>query len=254
MKIRVLGCYGSELLDFHTTSFLINCSLLLDAGTVTSVLSVEEQIEINNILVTHSHLDHIKDIVFIADNIVEKNNTSIKVISAQETIGDIKYHLLNNKIWPDFTSLPSAEQPVLQVKSIRKKENFCVDGLTVRAIAVNHSIDAVGYIIQDEKSSILYTGDTGPTDEIWEEANRLSNLKAIIVETSFPDRLHYLAEISGHLTPSMLKEQLNKLDDYNSSILIFHMKPQHLAEIKSDMEKLENKNIHILKQGDVFEF
>jgi hypothetical protein len=32
------------------------------------------------------------------------------------------------------------------------------------------------------------------------------------------------------------------------------MKPQHLAEIKSDMEKLENKNIHILKQGDVFEF
>lgn len=254
MKIRVLGCYGAQLPDFHTTSFLINRSLLLDAGTVTSVLSVEEQIEINTILVTHAHLDHIKDIVFIADNLAERNNSSIKVISSKETIRDIKSHLLNNKIWPDFTSLPSTERPVLQVKSVNQKENFYADGLTARAIGVNHSTDAVGYIIQDEKSSILYTGDTGSTDEIWKEANLLSNLKAIIVETSFPDRLHSLAKITGHLTPSILKDQLKKIDDSNTSILIFHMKPLYLAEIKSDMGKLKNKNIHILKQGDVFEF
>ncbi|MDY6856910.1 MAG: 3',5'-cyclic-nucleotide phosphodiesterase [Thermodesulfobacteriota bacterium] len=253
MKIRVLGCYGSQLPDFHTTSFLINRSLLLDAGSVTSILSVDEQNEINTILITHSHLDHIKDIVFIADNIIEKNNTSIKVLGVQETITDIKLHLLNNKLWPDFTSLPSVEQPALRIESIKKKENFYVNGLTVKAIGVNHSVEAVGYIIQDGKSSILYTGDTGPTDEIWEEANRLSNLEAIIVETSFPDHMFSLAKISGHLTPSILKDQLNKLDDYNLPILIFHMKPQHLDEIKSDMERLKNKNINILKQGDVFE-
>jgi len=254
MKLQVLGCYGSEFQDFHTTAFLINGSLLLDAGSVTSALTLNEQMKIHNILITHSHLDHTKDILFLADNVIGKKNISIDVISVSEVIESLRSHLLNNRIWPDFATLPTVEKPVLQLKAIQTGETFSVNGLTVKAVSVNHTVDAVGYIIKDEQKSILYTGDTGDTDEIWEEANELPDLKAIIVETSFPNSLYKLAKVSGHLTPLMLEEQLSKLRNFDSSVLIFHMKPQYLTELKKDIKKLKNPNIIILRQGEVFEF
>ena len=254
MKIRVLGCYGSEFPDYHITTFLINDSLLLDAGTVTSVLTLDEQTQIHNILVTHCHLDHTKDILFLADNVVGKENGSIEIISISQVIDNLKIHLLNDKIWPDFTIIPTEKKPTLQFRIIETKKTFLVNGLRVKAVYVNHTVDAVGYIISDEKSSIIYTGDTGPTDELWQEANELTDLKAVIIETSFPDHLHTLAEMSGHLTPLMLKDQLDKLRNRDPSILIFHMKPQYLKELKKDIARLKNPNIIVLKQGDVFEF
>ena len=254
MKIKVLGCYGAELKDFHSTTFLINDTLLLDAGTITSALTLDEQMNIHSVLVTHSHLDHIKDILFLADNIIGKKNNSIEIISIPEVIDNIKSHLLNDKIYPDFTILPTTEEPVLQFKTIEIGETISVDGLTVNAIPVNHAVDAVGYIIGDKKSSIVYTGDTGATNKIWEEANKLPNLKAVFIETSFPNRLSELAKISGHLTPLMLKDQLDKLKNPDLSILVFHMKPQHLPELEHDLAEIKNRTITVLKQGEVFEF
>ena len=254
MKTRVLGCYGSELSDFHTTSFLINGSVLLDAGTVTSALTLDEQMKIHNVLLTHCHLDHTKDILFLADNVVGKNTTAIEVISIPPVIESLRFHLLNDRIWPNFATLPTIEEPVLQFRSIRIGETILVDGLTVRAISVNHTVEAVGYIIGDGKSSILYTGDTGPSENIWEEANKLPDLKAVIVETSFPNHLHRLAEVSGHLTPLMLRDQLNKLKSSDLPILVFHMKPQHLRQLKKEIKELKNPNIIVLEQGEEFEF
>ncbi|HCX89373.1 MAG: hypothetical protein COW04_02825 [Deltaproteobacteria bacterium CG12_big_fil_rev_8_21_14_0_65_43_10] len=253
MKIKVLGCYGAELKDFHSTTFLINDTLLLDAGTITSALTLDEQMNIHSILVTHSHLDHTKDILFLADNlIVGENNTSVEIISIPEVIDNLKSHLLNDKIYPDFTVLPTIEKPILQFKPIKTGEPVCIAGLTVIAIPVNHTVDAVGYIIRDKKSSIVYTGDTGTTDRIWEEANKLPDLKAVFIETSFPNRLSKLAKVSGHLTPSMLKDQLDKLKNPDASILVFHMKPQHLPELEHDLAEIKNRSIIILKQGEVF--
>ena len=107
MKIRVLGCHGSEPRDRQATAFLVNDSVLLDAGTVTSVLTLEEQKKIRAVLITHSHLDHTKDILFLADNVIGENITSIEVISIPEVLDILKCHLLNDKIWPDFTTLPT---------------------------------------------------------------------------------------------------------------------------------------------------
>jgi len=68
MKIKILGGHGGLARGFSTTSFLIDDELLIDAGSVASTLSVEEQSKINHILISHSHLDHIKDLAFICDN------------------------------------------------------------------------------------------------------------------------------------------------------------------------------------------
>ena len=51
-------------------------------------------------------------------------------------------------------------------------------------------------LISDGKPSILFGGDSGPTRDLWKVAKNDELLRAIIVEASFPNRLHDLAKAS----------------------------------------------------------
>src|SRR5437660_107692 len=66
MKIRVLGAYGAEGLGQRPTSFLVNDRILIDAGTVGGALTLPEQSQIEHALITHSHLDHVAGLAFLA--------------------------------------------------------------------------------------------------------------------------------------------------------------------------------------------
>ena len=188
MIFRVLGSSGAELPGYHSPAFLVDGCVLLDAGTIGSYLTENEQWKIRDIVITHAHLDHIKAIPFLADNIIMKNRShSIKLFGIKETLSDLKKHLLNNKIWPDFTKISSSLEPVIKLKTISAGRAFKVNGYTVYAYRVNHTVPAVAYIIIDKKGkSLLYTGDTGPTEAIWKTPHALD---ALIVETSFPNRM-----------------------------------------------------------------
>jgi len=255
MEIRILGCYGGELPGYRVCSFALNGKLLLDAGSVTSVLRLSEQRRISSILVTHTHLDHIKGIPFLVANLVAEGfHEPVNIISTSWVIEGIKFHLFNDALWPDFTVLPTAESPVLKFTSIEPGVDFSVQDFIIRAIPVNHTVPAVGYIIRQGRSVILYTGDTGPTERIWEEANKLKDLKAVIVESSFPNRLRAMAEDSGHLTPIMLKRELKKLNRKDIPILLAHMKPQYLGLIRKEVPRIGQFQISFLRQGERYRF
>ena len=68
MKIRALGCDGGSLPGFSPVSLLIDEKICIDAGTLTSVLSFEEQLKISSVFITHPHLDHIHELAFLVDN------------------------------------------------------------------------------------------------------------------------------------------------------------------------------------------
>ena len=185
MEIRILGCFGGELPGYPLCSFAIDKKLLLDAGAVTSVLRLSAQRRIADILVTHTHLDHIKDIPFLAANLVgAQASRPVNIISTRDIIDGIQTHLFNDALWPDFTALPSVDFPVLKFIPVEPGVDFALDDFTVRAVPVNHTVPAVGYVVRKGRSAILYAGDTGPTERIWQEANGLDNLKAVIVEVS----------------------------------------------------------------------
>src|SRR3989304_6999951 len=100
MEIRVLGCHGSQLPGFNTTSFLINGTVLVDAGTVTSVLTADEQKNIDYIFVTHAHLDHVRDIMFLADNMFYlKKTRPLVVLSTPGIIETLKRCFFNGVVW-----------------------------------------------------------------------------------------------------------------------------------------------------------
>lgn len=255
MRIQVLGCYGTEFLHFKSCGFLVEGSVLLDAGAVVSTLNLEEQLAIREIFVTHSHLDHIKDIFFLANNLFEQAGGRLRIYSTAGILGLLKQHFINGIICPDFTSIPQQDGRLLELKAIEVGIFHPLsNGISVRAERVDHNVEAVGYIIRCERGHIVYTGDTGPTDHIWEVCNTLDDLLGVFIECSFPNALHDLATLCGHLTPKTMARELEKLKDKQCPVFVFHMKPQYLKTIEEEIRALGEDRISILAQGEEITF
>ena len=250
MKIRVLGCSGAEMPGHNPTSFLVNDTVALDAGSITSMLSEREQWKIQRIFITHAHLDHIKGIPFLADNLImKKQDHKVEVFSIRSVIQTIKENLLNTSVWPDFTVIPHPNNGILKLTILKEGLPVVCDGLTVTAIKVNHSVPAVGYFLEDNSGNTLFfTGDTGPTENTWKNLQG-RHINVLIIEVSFPNKMREMAILTGHLTSELLKDELKKISPPPDRIYITHPKPQLYAQISKELKELRLKNLSLLKDG-----
>lgn len=254
MNVKVLGGHGGLAKGFAATSYLIDDKLLIDAGAVASQLSVQDQSKIDHILISHCHLDHIKDLAFICDNCFGMKANPFQVHTHPTVKKIILSHLLNDIVWPDFTKLPNVEKPTMKIdERLPGKEFFCGD-YKILPILVNHPLDAMGFIVERNDVSILFTLDTGPTQEIWEVGKKVKNLKAIFTEVSFPQKLQNVATVSQHLTTATLKEELSKMPQ-DVPIYLTHLKPNFQDEIIKELKELKEPRLHVLHQdGAEFNF
>lgn len=252
MRIHVLGCSGAELPNKNMTGFLIDRNLLLDGGTIGEALPKSSQWQIRNILVTHPHLDHIKAIPFFLDNIFTADRDQrVNLYSDPKIIRILKDHLFNGLIWPDFTKIPSAENSLLALREIPLGRPVEVDGYRVVAFRVHHTTPAIGYLIENgEGKRLLYTGDTGPTGSLW-NASRNGAVNGLIIEVSFHNGFTDRAIASGHLTPTLLGRELEKVDPLPERIFITHSKPGHKDIIAEELAELGLDNIELLEDGQI---
>src|SRR5512136_1522735 len=144
MKVKVLGCSGSETIGHMPPGFLVNDRVMLDAGTISAALSIKAQSRITDIFISHTHLDHIKGILFLADNIIGRIKQPVNIRAIPRVIDAIRKHLMNDLIWPDFTKIPMPKCPVLAYKPFPAGTFIPVAGLKVKAIPMNHPVPAVG--------------------------------------------------------------------------------------------------------------
>ncbi|MEW6323969.1 MAG: 3',5'-cyclic-nucleotide phosphodiesterase [Nitrospirota bacterium] len=252
MKLRVLGCHGAELPGHGTCGFLINHSVLLEGGTVCSSLTLSEQRRIRYILLSHIHVDHIKSLPFLSENLVGvKGRKPITIISLPGVVAGLRRYLFNNQIWPDFTALP-ARNPVFRLRAIREGESIAIDGLRVQAVAVNHTLPCAGFLIRHNKSALVFSGDTYRTDKIWRLAANIGDLRAAMIETSFPNALAELAAASKHLTPALLVKEFTKIGKPGLPLYIYHVKPRYRDRIRKELRRLNIPRMTILKDGAVF--
>jgi cAMP phosphodiesterase len=249
MKVRILGCHGSELQGKHPPGFLLDNHLLLDAGTVTSRLSVAAQQKIRWVLLSHSHFDHLKDLLFLSENRRESDGTPLEVLAVDPVIRALREHIFNDVIWPDFTKLPSPEKPRVSFCRLIPGNSVPVGPYTVTPIPTRHPVPSCGYLVESEDATLLYTGDTGPTELIWKAASEAERLDGIIVETSFPNRYADLARLTGHLTPSMLAAELRRYPLPQVPVLVYGMKPEYLDEITRELLALGDGRIAPLREG-----
>ena len=252
MKIRVLGCFGSRIPGRFTSSLLIDDKLLLDAGTVSSALSQKEQLALEDIVLTHAHMDHIVDLAFLADNIFGRPE-SMRIRAPEQVLEAVHDHLFNDLVWPDFTKLPGKGEPTIKLMPLDESGSGEVNGYQLRWTRTNHTVYTVGYCVRSNSGSMFYSADTTTTDDLWQMARETEDLKIAFIEASFPNRMEHLAKISGHLTPAMMKEELKKFGDRDIPIKVFHMKPQFLEELQDELASLGDDRLQVLDGGEEFQ-
>ncbi len=224
MQIKVLGCSGGIGGNMRTTSLLLDSDVLIDAGTGVGDLSLDDLLKIDHIFVTHSHLDHILSIPLLLDTAMGLRAKPITLHATLEVINILKQHIFNWLIWPDFNKIPSTAFPFLIYSEINIGEVVTINHKTIMALPANHVVPAVGYHIDSGANSLVFTGDTAGSKDFWQVVNKIKNLKYLIIETAFSNAEAQLAELSKHLCPNTLAQELVNLI-MTPQVLITHLKP-----------------------------
>jgi cAMP phosphodiesterase len=258
MNIRVLGCSGSIAAGCRTTAFLLDDDILIDAGSGVGDLTLQEMAKIDHILVSHSHLDHVLAIGLLADSVLRLRRAAgrppITVHALGATIEALKAHIFNNVIWPDFTRLPSAEQPVLAFRRFDVGDVLTLGERRIEVLSALHTVPAVGFAVlpqREGEGAWVYTGDTGPNPALWARLRHLP-VATLVIETAFSDDEHALAELSRHLCPTTLARELSHLDQPNVEVCITHVKPGEVEAVMADIARAGGEHqVRALHPGPV---
>jgi ribonuclease BN (tRNA processing enzyme) len=234
------------------TCLLVNGTVAVDAGSLSQVLPIEQQVEVRSILLTHSHMDHTSSLPFFIENVFGRGE-GIDIHASSPTVYAIRKYLFNNATWPDFTRLPNHLLPSVRFQEFESEVPLVLDGVTFTPIPVEHLVPTHGFLIEENGAAVLWSSDTGPTQRFWEVANRTPNLRAVCIETSFDNALQPIADVSLHLTPRTLVEELRKLEK-KVPVFIHHLKPPCTARIREEIRQLKNPDVQLLEQGKEYRF
>ncbi|PXX42896.1 3',5'-cyclic-nucleotide phosphodiesterase [Aquitalea magnusonii] len=256
MKLRILGCSGGISAQAATTCFLLDNTTLIDAGTGLASLELSEMMVIEDIFLTHTHLDHIAMLPLLLDNLLGRRASPVRIHASQHSINMLKRHIFNWEIWPDFSVLPSTGSGLIEYHPFEcgQTKNLTQGGM-ITALPAMHSVPAQGYLIDSGKACLAYTGDTASNAELWPLLNAASvSLRHLIIEAAFENSAAELAREAGHLCPDVLKSELLNLKQ-DCSVWATHLKPTDADLIKYQLDSTSsNHSIDILSAGDILEF
>jgi ribonuclease BN (tRNA processing enzyme) len=262
MKVRVLGCSGAIAKDCRTTSFLLDHDTLVDAGTGVGDLTLDEMRKIDHVLLTHSHLDHVAALPLMVDAVAAQRTGPIEIHALQGTIDALKAHIFNNVIWPDFSRIPSPDQPFIRFRPLELGQTLVLGGKAVEVLPAVHTVPAVGYSVTAKTGCWVFTGDTERNPALWARINQL-DVAMLVIETAFSNRERELAKRSLHLSPHALASELDCIDkSKNYPIYITHTKPAETELIMAEIQRFDQTHpsgpnvlhdIRWLRAGQEFE-
>jgi ribonuclease BN (tRNA processing enzyme) len=257
MPIRVLGCSGAIAAGCRTTSFLLDEAVLIDAGTGVGDLSLAELACIDHICISHSHLDHVLSIGLLADSVMRERLARqagpITIHALPQTLAALKTHIFNGVIWPDFTRLPSVDAPALCLLAFEVGQVLQLAGRQIEVLPATHTVPAVGFAVKGDLGHWVFTGDTGPNPALWERL-RTMEIAHLVIETAFSNEEHALAELSQHLCPRSLGQELTHLAG-SVQVHITHIKPGEDEAVMAQVRRLQTTHhINPLEVGQVLVF
>jgi len=188
----------------------------------------------------------------LLDSVMSLRAHPVYLHALPETIEALRLHIFNWHIWPDFAAIPSETEPLLHFAPIKEGECHRIGELALTALPAHHTVPAIGFLIDAGHAALAFSGDTLGGDDFWRALNAVENLRALIIETAFPEREEPLARRSRHLCPSLLRRELVQLHR-SAEILITHLKP---ADAESIMQELQEMGLAVreLQQGQTLRF
>ena len=252
MRIQVLGCSGGIGGGSRTSALLIDNDVLIDAGTGIGDLALTDLDSIRHVFLTHAHLDHIAGLPMLVDRVFDENFAQPMTVYARaETLRAIQDHLFNGVIWPDFSNLPAAENPMLRYHLLCPGDTVTIKHREFHAVDVMHSVPSLGYTVQNSGGAFAVSGDTKTNETLWPVLNACDDLRVLVIEVSFPDEMEQLAADAGHYCPRTLTRDLQQLK-HEPEIWLTGMKPGEEDRILEQViAAAPEKNIHMLSRGTV---
>ncbi len=281
-KVIPLGVYGGND-ESNLSSYMIGVTgsdnyVCLDAGTLhdgiqkavdaklfsTNAETVLKK-NIQGYLISHPHLDHVAGLIINSPNDSNKN-----IYALPFTIQTLEDKYFSWKSWANFGD--EGEKPLLKkyhyVTLIEDSEVALNNtNMFVTAFELSHSnpYKSTAFLIRHDSSYVLYLGDTGADsieksnklEVLWQHITPLiktNQLKAIFIETSFPDE-QPLSQLFGHLTPALLMNELQQLVTSSGiknlqqvKIIITHIKPVGNNEvlIKKELNQLNTMHLNLI--------
>jgi ribonuclease BN (tRNA processing enzyme) len=254
MRIRVLGCAGGSAPGERLSCYLIDERLAIDAGALTTGLALEAQRQVEAVVFTHGHLDHVWSLPLFLANRFGGESPTCHVHASAFTQETIRTHLFNDRIWPDFTAAKIEDRPLVAFHDFEPGSTQTVlEEYEFTSVALDHTVPCQGYRIRTGQRSVIICGDTTSTEALWTLADASDDLAGILVECSFPDKLESLARLSGHMTPRLLLADLGKLRR-DVPVHVMHLKPGYGPEIRESLRAGGDGRVRFLSQGAVLEF
>jgi len=256
--LRFLGASGSKSYKGDTISILLDDTSVIDAGNILKPLG-ERAKEIENIFLTHSHMDHIHELPFLIENFFTSREKPLNIYGNGATITAIKKYIFNWDTWPDFSAINMLNSKKMSMNFIEFDPGVKLDfeSFSIEATRSNHTVLCNGYIVDNGESSIYISGDTYKEKNIWHRLNSDQRIKSAVFDVSFFSSLEQLAIDSRHLTPKLLKEEVDEfLERIDLKLYFYHLKLHQEEIIKKELEEfgLLKFGGAVLKDGDIVEF
>lgn len=164
---------------------------------------------IENVFLSHLHLDHCADFL----SLVKANwLCDVTRINLWGPVGTLKW-------WNDLLCAYSYMQNKIDIhiNELSSGQTVKLDGLEIVCITTVHALPSLGFLISLSGRTMLYTGDTEPVEDI---ARASDGIDLLIHECSFPDTF----EVDNHTTPKRLAEMLRGITI--GKVILTHLYPQ----------------------------
>jgi ribonuclease BN (tRNA processing enzyme) len=235
------------------SSYLINDTVAIDAGSVGFLRPLEAQARVRHVLISHTHIDHVASLPIFLENVYQGLPDAPTIHGSDPVLRGLQDDVFNDRIWPDFVRLSRPEAPFLRLHRLETGQAIEVEGLHITPVPVNHVVPTNGFLIEDDRTAIVIASDTGPTEALWERVNRASNLKAVFLEVTFPNHLAWLADAAKHLTPALFAEEMRKVRA-SAQFLAVHIKARYRAQVVRELQALNIPRLEIAEPGRVYQF
>ena len=235
MELEVLGARNLASAESRLASLRLDGFLGVDAGSLSVGLPFQEQLRIRAVLLSHPHFDHIRDLFTLG--LFRAYQGPIDLYATAPTL-ELVTGLFNGRLYPDFVRWPQ-QQPVYRPHPLEPHQTVRIEGYEVLPLPVTHPGPGVGFSITSPQGrSLFYSGDSGPgLSAAWKEICP----HLLVLEVTGPDRLEETMRRSGHLTPRLLKEELEEFrraQGYLPPVLLVHYTPQMAEELAGEIARV----------------
>lgn len=244
MRIHCLGTTGYHPSDHRHTScyMLAEDGIVLDAGTGIYRLAPLIQTDSIDILISHSHLDHIAGLTFLLDVLFQRPVSLLRIWGEAAKLAAIKTHLFDEAIFP--VPLKANWHPIDDLESFTIGAGSVPDAskksktlpVTVDWRQQDHPGGSVAYRLRwqvPEKTLIYATDTTGDQSE--EARTWMHGADLLMHECYFRDHEHEWAIKTGHCWTTRAAQIAKSARA--KKLLLTHINPLALGDDPVEIDK-----------------